>query len=85
MSLLTILTSTTLGVLLLALAFNTATATAALSPISISDVPLPMPNVTGGPVAEIQCYALPYDATSTVSYLLNHWTFACTAIGKVRL
>lgn len=81
----TILTSTSFGILLLPLASNFRTASAAPSPNGFTDLLLPSPNVTGGPVAEIQCYALPYGAVGIISHLLTYWTFAWMAIGKIPL
>ncbi|KAF1925098.1 uncharacterized protein M421DRAFT_424121 [Didymella exigua CBS 183.55] len=85
MALSTVLTSTTLSALLLALASNIVTSTAAPTPNVFTDILLPTPNVTGGPAGEIQCYALPYGAVGVISHLLTYWTFAWIAVGKVPL
>jgi hypothetical protein len=66
----TILTSTTVCVLLLALASNISVASAA-----------PSPNV----FTDIQCYALPYGAMGIISHLLTYWTIAWVGWGKVPL
>lgn len=81
----TILTSTSFSILVLALTSNFRLASAAPNPNHFTDLLLPSPNVTGGPAAEIQCYALPYGAIGIISHLLTYWTFAWMAIGRVPL
>ena len=85
MALPTFLTSTSLSALLLALASNIATSTATPSPNGFTKILLPSPNITGGPAAEIQCYALPYGAVGIISHLLTYWTIAWMGWGMVPL
>lgn len=80
-----LLTSSTLVTLLLALASNVVRASASPSPLEIPNILLPSPNITGGPIAEIQCYALPYGAVGIISHLLTYWTIAWMAVGRVPL
>ncbi|OCL03685.1 hypothetical protein AOQ84DRAFT_140832 [Glonium stellatum] len=42
----------------------------------------PIKNITGGPVGEIQCYALPYGAVGMISHLFTYWTIAWTGVGR---
>ncbi|KAJ8113099.1 hypothetical protein OPT61_g4706 [Boeremia exigua] len=83
MAIATLLSSTGLSVLLLALSSNIVTSSAMPSPNGITDILLPTPNITGGPVAEIQCYALPYGAVGVVSHLLTSWTIVWMAYGMI--
>lgn len=73
-----------IGVSILVLASNIKSASATSNP-SLSDTLLPSPNVTSGPVGEIQCYALPYGAIGIISHLLTYWTIAWMAVGKIPL
>lgn len=73
------------SMLLLVLTFDITKTAAAPSPISFTDILLPSPNITGGPTAEIQCYALPYGAMGIISHLLTYWTIAWTGWGKTPL
>lgn len=61
------------------------TGLAAAEPSKFSDILLPSPNVTGGPVGEIQCYALPYGAVGIISHLLTYWTIAWLSVGQTPL
>lgn len=74
----------TLSVASLVLASNIKSASASPNP-SLSDIFNPSPNVTGGAVGEIQCYALPYGAVGIISHLLTYWTIAWMAVGKIPL
>jgi hypothetical protein len=58
---------------------------AAAEPSKFSDILLPSPNVTSGPVGEIQCYALPYGAVGIISHLLTYWTIAWLSVGQTPL
>jgi putative effector of murein hydrolase LrgA (UPF0299 family) len=58
---------------------------AAAEPSTFSDILLPSPNVTSGPVGEIQCYALPYGAVGIISHLLTYWTIAWLSVGQTPL
>jgi putative effector of murein hydrolase LrgA (UPF0299 family) len=58
---------------------------AAAKPSTFSDILLPSPNVTSGPVGEIQCYALPYGAVGIISHLLTYWTIAWLSVGQTPL
>ncbi|KAF2494915.1 hypothetical protein BU16DRAFT_51086 [Lophium mytilinum] len=68
--------------------FNAKSASALALPDSIGDhfnQMLPDKNVTGGPLGEIQCYALPYGAIGIISHLLTYWTIAWIGYGRVPL
>lgn len=80
-----LLTPSVFSLLVVALACNVSIASAAPSPFEIPDIFLPSPNITGGPVAEIQCYALPYGAVGIISHLLTYWTIAWISFGRVPL
>ena len=69
--------------IIIVLASNISLASA--EPNSFSDILLPTPNVTSGPVGEIKCYALPYGAIGIISHLLTYWTIAWMSIGQIPL
>ncbi|KAF2181025.1 hypothetical protein K469DRAFT_713882 [Zopfia rhizophila CBS 207.26] len=76
-----------IGVLMVVFVLNARTASArALPGISdhLGDI-LPTKNATGGPMGEIQCYALPYGAIGIISHLLTYWTIAWMGVGKIPL
>ncbi|KAH8711932.1 hypothetical protein GQ44DRAFT_714148 [Phaeosphaeriaceae sp. PMI808] len=78
------ITSVFIGGTVFVLASNISLASAEPIP-SLTDILLPSPNVTSGPVGEIKCYALPYGAVGIISHLLTYWTIAWMAIGKIPL
>jgi hypothetical protein len=53
--------------------------------LNFTETLLPTPDIHGGPVGEIKCYALPYGAIGIISHLLTYWTIAWMSMGKVPL
>ena len=72
------------GVLIVLLVFNAKSASANPFPDMSEhlDNMFPTKNVTGGPIGEIQCYALPYGAIGMISHLFTYWTIAWMGVGR---
>ncbi|KAH7381433.1 hypothetical protein DE146DRAFT_286036 [Phaeosphaeria sp. MPI-PUGE-AT-0046c] len=75
-------TSTILVASVLTVLLSNARLASATPSTSFSDTIFRTPNVTGGPVDEIKCYALPYGAIGIISHLLTFWTIAWMSVGK---